>query len=689
MKFIRIQKENLHLLFAQDPAGPIRLLHCAAFPCAEDALPTDEEKLRRFELSMIHLAGKDRWEPHGNKHSACDPGGTLCCTSLEEQEDSLVIVERNEWIEVVTRWQFFHGIRAFRATKKIRNLSEQAIPLEYAATFALTGAAKESPAWDAPDVRISFARSGWKTEHRWESHTLPELGLSHFHAGEFCINSIALNNTGTFACKEYLPMGVLETASGTTAWEIQTTGSWHWELGDVASLLYMQLSGPTFLDNFWCKHLAPGETFETVPVLLAFATGRRDDALRELTRLRRAIRRPNEDNLQNPILFNDYMNCLFAKATEEKLLPLIDRAASLGAEIFVTDAGWYASRDEDWWPTVGLWQESPDRFPHGLRFITDYIRSKGMRAGLWLEIERMGTLCPLVHQWPEECFFRRNGAPIIENRSLQLDFRHPLVREYATETVERLIRDYQIGFFKFDYNIDPGPGTEVGCATLGDGLLEHKRCYKAWLAKVFERHPDLVIENCSSGGNRATSGLLDLHSLCSTTDNECYRSNAKISIASAAAYPMEQAGVWMYPLASADDEEVIMNMVSAMSWRIFLSGEVMALSEEKLELIREGCRFYREHIAPKLSEALPRWPLGLGRPESEEGAFLLDFGPDCAGVLSVWNFTDQPRVVTVPVAAKSCTQVYPEKRPVPVELGQNSVAVTLPGRSARIFQLEN
>ena len=64
-----------------------------------------------------------------------------------------------------------------------------------------------------------------------------------------------------------------------------------------------------------------------------------DKAMGQLTTYRRRIRRPNQDNEKLPIIFNDYMNCLFGDPTTEKELPLIDAAAEIGCEYFVIDAG--------------------------------------------------------------------------------------------------------------------------------------------------------------------------------------------------------------------------------------------------------------------------------------------------------------------------------------------------------------
>ena len=55
----------------------------------------------------------------------------------------------------------------------------------------------------------------------------------------------------------------------------------------------------------------------------------------------------------------------------------------------------------------------------------------------------------------------------------QLDFRNPEVVEHANEVVDRLVRDYHVGYIKMDYNIEPGIGTELNADSVGDGLLGH------------------------------------------------------------------------------------------------------------------------------------------------------------------------------------------------------------------------
>src|SRR5262249_33222750 len=74
----------------------------------------------------------------------------------------------------------------------------------------------------------------------------------------------------------------------------------------------------------------------------------------------------------------------------------IERAATVGAELFVLDAGWYADADtKDMWDFdsgLGSWQPDAGRFPDGLKPLRDYAHSVGLKFGLWVEPERVSLL---------------------------------------------------------------------------------------------------------------------------------------------------------------------------------------------------------------------------------------------------------------------------------------------------------
>ena len=265
--------------------------------------------------------------------------------------------------------------------------------------------------------------------------------------------------------------------------------------------------------------------------------------------------------------------------------------------------------DGNWWDSVGEWQESKKRFPNGVREVTDYIRSKGMIPGVWLELEVMGINCKKASILPDECFFLRHGKRVYDRSRYQLDFRHPLVIEHVTEVIDRVVRDYGVGYIKMDYNIEPGIGTEVDADSFGDGLLEHERAYLAWLDGIYKKYPDLVIENCSSGGLRMDYAMLARNSIQSTSDQEDYRNYATISANAAIGVTPEQAAIWSYPLRDGTKEEVIFNMVNALLLRIHQSGHLAEISPERFELVKEGIDCYKE-IRSGIKDGVPFWPMG-------------------------------------------------------------------------------
>jgi alpha-galactosidase len=63
----------------------------------------------------------------------------------------------------------------------------------------------------------------------------------------------------------------------------------------------------------------------------------------------------------------------------EKLIrELADTASEYGFEEFVIDDGWQSS--------YGDWGVNREKFPNGLKPVFDYIKSRGMKPGIWISL---------------------------------------------------------------------------------------------------------------------------------------------------------------------------------------------------------------------------------------------------------------------------------------------------------------
>lgn len=731
MKTIEINENGLFIVFAVSPSGALKLLNFSARPYDESQLHYRDIE-EGFNLFELDLTGFDRpQERHGTKYIGCAPGYRMQYVSSEDGRNKdgriVKIVTRDELtdIYVTSTLQFYDGLSIVRIFHTAENRGDEMQTITHFGCFEYSAIERGGDGLPEDKMLLTMAHNKWQGELLFHTYRLDELGLEKTQPDTFVrrsSNLFRVFNAGNWSTKHYLPMGYLENTKTNLSyfWQIEHNGSWGYEISDQNDHLYLQLYGPTENESHWFKNLKKGESFTTVPVAFGSvsmegsdvgvtasnpSTGALFDAsMGMLTNYRRRIRRPNEDNEKLPIIFNDYMNCLFGDPTTEKEMPLIEAAAKAGCEYFVIDAGWYAKGD--WWDSVGEWQESRERFPNGLKEVADKIREKGMIPGAWLEIEVMGIKCKKAGELPDECFFMRHGKRIYDRSRYQLDFRHPLVIEHANEVVDRMISDYGIGYIKMDYNIEPGFGTEIACDSPGEGLLEHERAYIAWLDSVWERHPELVIENCSSGGLRMDYAMLSRYSIQSTSDQENYKRYSMITCNAPAALTPEQAAVWSYPLRDSSSEDTIFNMINAIPLRIHQSGHLGELKPQVLELVIQGLNVYRQ-IRTDIAHSVPFWPCGLAKIHDSYHVLGLDATDACnAGddkkhaYLAVWSIDTKDQEVVVPLSRFvgrdiEVKLIYPQTEPiksmVDYRLDKDSMELKIKfaeETSARLFQID-
>lgn len=703
MKKYIINENGLNMVFAVTDENEVKLLHFSALPFHEEDI-TAKNGWLGFRLVEVMVSGLDRpGERHGTKYIVTAPGYRLKYRTHNDYRNEkgrkleIVTFDEETGLDVISHFQFFDGISVVRSWTEVKNVGEEAQGLEYVSSFALTGIEKEGLLSRDEKMEVWIPHNSWQREMQWERYSFPQLGLAQSQPVETQRSSkvIGATNTGNWSTKEYLPMGYLanrETKSN-LFWQIEHNGSWHWEISDQEGHFYLQLSGPTETESHWWKNLKPGETFVTVPVSVGSTLGEFDEAMGELTRYRRAIRRKNEDNEKLCVIFNDYMNCLWGNPTSEKEWPLIDAAARAGCEYFCVDAGWYSAGF--WWDNVGEWLPSYERFPNGLEEVMDAIRAKGMIPGVWLEIEVMGIKCPKAARVHPDWFFTRHGQKVHDRSRWQLDFRNPEVIAHANEVIDRLVNQYHVGYIKMDYNIEPGIGTELNADSVGDGLLGHERAYLAWLDSVFARYPDLIIENCSSGGLRIDYAMLSRYSIQSTSDQEDYLHYATIAANAPAGLTPEQSAIWSYPMNGGNREEAIFNMVNAVLMRIHQSGHLANISEERFQLVKEALDYYKT-IRQDIKNALPFWPLGLSQFADTWVSMGLKAGKKT--YLAVWRRNaSESQCVLLLRHLKGCEDVkvrcaYPEADPdtrFHWNPAAGTLTVDLPAPiCARVFELE-
>jgi len=585
-------------------------------------------------------------------------------------------------LKVVSHYRAFQGVPVVRRYVEIGNMGSSPVGIEYLSSAMLQGFA--DPTHFDDNLKIWIAFNSWMSEGQW--HCLRPSEMGFVESGRVSWSQAWAGSVGSWSTEKFLPMAVIENARLGLSWfwQIEHNGSWHWEISNesdpnnAASDVYAYLGGPDALHAQAWKNLLPGSTYRTVPVAVGCVAGGFQEAVQALTQYREQYCVPQRParSVRCPVIFNDYMNCLWGDPTEQKELPLIDAAAAAGCEYFVIDAGWYAERNEDWSSTVGSWMPSKSRWPHGLQYVLDSIRRKHMVPGLWLEPEVAGMHSTLA-QKPDNWFFMRHGKRVVKNSRLFLDFRNPLVRDHLNGVVKRLVEEYKVGYIKMDYNADTMAGTELDADSFGQGLLGHNRAVQDWLTGIRKRYPDLVIENCASGGGRMDYAMLSRTDLQSCTDQEDYRRLPAIATGSTAGVAPVQLAIWTYPKRDADPDQASFNMVTAMLCRIHQSGDLASLQPAAMKQVENGIRVYKEQIRAHIPGATPFYPLGMPDVDSAVQPISLGMRASQRTFIAVWRLSG-PAQVKVKHAGHQHEILYPHDLGIQLLAAEDGFVLSFP-----------
>src|SRR5450755_1106061 len=636
--------------------------------------------------TAIQLTGENSPDP-GMKQGAGQPG--LRLTFVDRREESTRHGSRlvlNQFdpatkIRVESFYEAFDGVPVVRRWTKVTNEGSANVGVEFLSSAMLHGLA-DGQNYDS-ELRIHLAWNSWMAEAQWHALRPSDLGFVENERTSW--SEAAASSIGSWSTEKHLPMAIVEnTRVGVSwFWQIEHNGSWYWEISNSASRgqradnVYAWIGGPDDLHSQAWKSLQPGESYQSVPVAIGCVRGSFGEAVAALTEYRRTACVPRgAAKTPCPVIFNDYMNCLLGDPTEAKELPLIEAAARVGCEYYVIDAGWYAKLREDWSSTIGAWEPSSDRWPRGLDFVLDRIRKAGMIPGLWIEPEVAGVRSQLSQQ-PDSWFMMRHGKRVLKNDRYLLDFRSSDVVKYLDEVIDRLVRDYGVGYLKMDYNVDSLQGTDQNADSPGQGLLEHNRAHLSWLEGIIRRYPALVIENCGSGGGRMDYAMLSRTQIQSATDQEDYlRLPAILTGASAAVVP-EQLACWAYPLAGADRDQASFNMVTALLCRIHQSGRIDQVQSDVAGEVASAIRVYKDTLRPHIAEAIPFYPLGMPDVTNRKGPVALGMRSRAWTAVAVWRLEGEPSV-ELPLRSSRPRVLYPTDLGIEVMQRSEKIIVRFP-----------
>jgi alpha-galactosidase len=284
----------------------------------------------------------------------------------------------------------------------------------------------------------------------------------------------------------------------------------------------------------------------------------------------------------------------------------IDMAADIGAETFLIDAGWYGPEPNIWYQNVGDWYAG-NWLPNDIQPIREYARKKGLRFGLWVEIEGAGAASKLRKEHPD-WILTRNGQPIANGR--HLDVGNPVVAKWMESEIARIIRKYDLDVFRIDYNMSvEEDGNQIREGFVENSSWRHVENLYAMFDRLRQQFPRVIFQNCAGGGGRLDWGIL--HRFDNTELSDWMREPRGVKILNGMTWVLPPEillrtfGTEVPDLASDGDIDSQLRQVQ-MSLPIFrgIAPTLAELNPVLRDKIRSGVDLYKRELRPILRDSV-------------------------------------------------------------------------------------
>lgn len=295
-------------------------------------------------------------------------------------------------------------------------------------------------------------------------------------------------------------------------------------------------------DNFSWK-LEAGESFQAPEVICMYSaqgiggmTRNFHDLYRE--HLIRGIYR----DTKRPILINNWEGTYFDFNTQ-KLIDIARQASELGIEMLVMDDGWFGHRDDDN-SSLGDWQVNESKLEGGLKYLVEEINKLGMKFGIWFEPEMISPDSDLYREHPDWAIQIPGRTGSLGRNQYVLDLTRKEVRDSIYEQMAVVLRSANVEYVKWDMNRCLSDLGSCGLSADRQGELLHRQVLAVYemQERLITEFPNLLLENCSSGGGRFDPGMLYYSPQIWCSDDADAVERLSIQAGTALIYPLSTMG---------------------------------------------------------------------------------------------------------------------------------------------------
>ncbi len=438
--------------------------------------------------------------------------------------------------------------------------------------------------------RMYRATSWWSAEGKLLTQDLTDLNMEPSWSN-FGYRVTRFGQLGSMPVRGWFPFLVLEDSEtgSFVGLQLYCASSWQIEVFRKTPDISVQAGLADRDYGSWWKEVPPGESFESPPAVTANGASLQE-VCDKLVKAQQPRISPVDRDM--PVIFNEWCTS-WGNPNMENLERIASRLEGTGVKYLVIDAGWYKSPEYNSWSKgVGDWNPSKELFPGGnIGAAADLIRSHGLIPGLWFEMENVGSE---AHAYQDtDLLLSRDGFPVSTGTRRFRDMRMKENRDFLDRKMIRLLKENGFGYLKVDYNECIGAGVD-GAESYGEGLRQAVCASQDYFRHITRELPELVIENCSSGGHRLEPSMMSLVSQASFSDAHEALSIPLIAANLHRLIRPEQSQIWAVLRANADEHRISFVLSSAFLGRLCLSGDAAELPQERWQQVLDAIALYAQ-----------------------------------------------------------------------------------------------
>ncbi len=635
-------------------------------------------RARVMPLAEVKIAGSVYGGSYlGGESMKLSPDSYAMKFDRREVSDSTVVtyLKSENGIEIKHTLAHKEGRRYLTVRTELTNNSGNDVKLEMLSSFALCGISPYIEGAGENTLKLHRLRSKWSMEARLVTEPLEDLLLEDsWTMGHY--KSLRFGQVGSMPAKNYIPFIAVEDTRNGLIWgaRIGCPSSWQTEITRADDGVGISGGLADRECGHWMKTVKSGETFTAPDAVISVCEGNIDDIAACLNEAQEDALDIPESEESLPVIFNEYCTT-WGNPSHENIAAILDAIKGKGIDYFVIDCGWFKEDGVRWDISMGDYVPSATLFPDGIKATADLIKSHGMKAGIWFEIENVGERSRAYYN--EEHLLKRDGVTLTTVNRRFWDMNDEWVKLYLTERVIDFMKENGFEYIKVDHNETIGIGVD-NSDSLGEGLRLNQLAGQEFFKKMKREIDGLVIENCASGGGRLEPSFMALSSMASFSDaHECVEIPIIAANLHRAILP-RQIQIWCVIRKSDTVKRIAYSVSAAFLGRMCLSGDVTDLSDAQWKAIDGGIAFYKK-AASVIKNGFTRiYRENVTSYRHPEGYQAVVRENDSAALCVIHTFKNAPSKISVPVGECDITGVYSDTD-VKAEVNDGVLTVCLGG----------